>query len=99
MEVYNGSGVQGVARRTQIYLRTMGYDVLKIGTASDHFDNTIVVERLSPNNANAQMLARTLKLKNRFVTRSIDSTLAVSVTLFIGEDYENFLPDSVETIQ
>ncbi len=88
-----------MARRTQAYLRNLGYDVLSIGDAREHFTNTIVIERRDPANTNARQLARTLKLDDQFVTRYLDTLSHVWVTLIIGDDYPAYLPDSVETIQ
>ncbi|MBD3365628.1 hypothetical protein GF359_10485 [candidate division WOR-3 bacterium] len=98
VDIYNGTDVSGLARRTQTFLREKGYDVLRIGTANDHFKHTIVVERLNPSKANASMLARTLGLNRKYVTFSEDSSLAVAVTLFLGDDYEDYLPDSLGVI-
>jgi hypothetical protein len=94
VDIYNGTDVPGLAKRAQHFLREKGYDVLKIGTASDHFEHSIVVERINPGKANARMLARSLKLHSKYITVSVDSSLAVAVTLFIGDDYETYLPDS-----
>lgn len=99
VEIYNGSGQAGVARRAKAYLREKGYDVLSIGNAREHFDQTVVVERRSSSNANARMLARTLRLNEKVVTQFLDSSSPVAVTLIIGDDYVNYLPDSVEMIQ
>lgn len=99
VEILNGCGQTGIARRAKAHLQEKGYDVLSIGDAREHFIRTIVVERRSPNNANARMLARTLRLDESAVTRHLDSLSPVWVTLIIGDDYPSFLPDTVETIQ
>ena len=99
VEILNGCGEAGVARRARAYLRGKGYDILGIGDAKGHFPQTIIVERRSPTNTNARLLARTLRLDETDVTQLLDSLSPVSVTLIIGEDYGKYLPDTVETIQ
>lgn len=99
VEILNGCGEAGVARRARAYLRDEGYDILSIGDAKGHFPKTLVVERRSPANANARLLARTLRLDESSVTQSLDSLSPVWVTLIIGDDYVKYLPDTVETIQ
>lgn len=99
VEILNGCGERGVARRARAYLRGRGYDVLTIGDAKGHFARTIVVERRSPKNANARLLAQTLRLDESVVTQSLDSLSPVWITLIIGEDYGKYLPDTVGTIQ
>jgi hypothetical protein len=99
IEILNGCGQAGIARRTKAYLQEKGYDVLSIGDASEHFVRTIIVERRSSNNTNARSLARTLRLDESSVTRHLDSLSPVWVTLIIGDDYVDYLPDTVEIIQ
>ncbi|MEA3311179.1 MAG: LytR C-terminal domain-containing protein [candidate division WOR-3 bacterium] len=99
VEILNGCGEAGVARRARAYLRGKGYDVLAIGDAKGHFAQTLVVERRSPMNANARLLARVLQLDENDVTQSLDTLSPVWVTLIIGDDYGKYLPDTVETIQ
>ena len=99
VEILNGCGEAGVARRARAYLRGKGYDVLSIGDAKGHFAQTLVVERRSHANANARLLARTLRLDETDVTQSLDTLSPVWVTLIIGDDYVKYLPDTVEAIQ
>ncbi len=99
VEILNGCGEAGVARRARAYLRGNGYDVLSIGDAKGHFAQTLVVERRSPMNANARLLVRTLRLDETAVTQSLDTLSPVWVTLIIGDDYVKYLPDTVEAIQ
>jgi len=99
VEILNGCGEAGVARRARAYLRANGYDVLSIGDAKGHFARTLVVERRSPMNANARLLVRTLMLDETAVTQSLDTLSPVWVTLIIGDDYVKYLPDTVEAIQ
>jgi hypothetical protein len=99
VEILNGCGEAGVARRARAYLRGKGYDVLAIGDAKGHFAKTLVVERRSPMNANARLLVRVLQLDENAVTQSLDTLSPVWVTLIIGDDYVKYLPDTVETIQ
>lgn len=99
IEILNGCGKAGLAARAKAYLRRQGYDVLSVGNASDHFTQTVIVERRSPTNANARSVARTLGLQQSTVTQVLDSLSPVWVTLILGEDYQAYLPDTVETIQ
>lgn len=99
VEILNGCGVSGVARRAMVYLREQGYDVLSVGDSKEKFPKTIIIERRSQDNMNARTLARTLGLERSSVTQSLDSLSPVFVTLIIGNDYKKYLPDTVETIQ
>lgn len=99
MEILNGCGVPGVARRAMVYLRERGYDVLSVGDSKEKFSRTIVIERRSPDNLNARVVARSLGLGKNSITQSLDSLSPVYVTLIIGKDYKAYLPDTVETIQ
>lgn len=99
VEILNGCGVSGVARRTMAYLRERGYDVLSVGDSREKFAKTIIIERRSSDNINARTLARTLGLDRSSVTQSLDSLTPVWVTLIVGDDYRKYLPDTTETIQ
>jgi hypothetical protein len=99
VEILNGCGVSGIARRAMVYLRERGYDVLSVGDSKEKFARTIVIERRSRDNVNAKALARTLGLDRSSVTQSLDSLSPVYVTLIVGSDYPRYLPDTVEKIQ
>jgi hypothetical protein len=45
VEVLNGTRTRGLARRTTLYLRDRGFDVVEIGTADTLVDSTIVLDR------------------------------------------------------
>lgn len=99
VEVLNGCGAPGIARKAQAWLRDQGYDVVSIGDAYGHFPTTIIIERRDRDKQNAYALARTLRLGRRSVTLSLDTLSPVWVTLILGEDYKKYVPDSAGAIQ
>ncbi len=96
VEVLNGCGTPGLARRAQIWLRSHGYDVVSIGDAAGVFPSSIIIERRSPDESNAYALARTLRMPRRSVTLAMDTLSPVWVTLILGQDYNKYIPDSLE---
>ncbi len=92
VEVRNGSGASGVARRVTEYLRESGYDVVEVGNYSD-FEQTLsrVIDR-GGNLESAERLARVLGLEPERVTQDIRPEALLDASVVIGKDYPGILP-------
>jgi hypothetical protein len=85
IQVLNGSGVSGVARRVADFLRNKGFDVKNTGNApTSNYEHTIVVSRTS-DMKNAQRIGSALKTDKVIMMR--DSLSIYDVDVFIGADY------------
>lgn len=92
VEVRNGSGASGVARRVTEYLREQGYDVVEVGNYSD-FDQTTsrVVDR-SGNLESARTLAHVLGIETELVSQDIQPAALLDASVVIGKDYPEIHP-------
>ncbi len=90
VEVLNGTGRKGVANLVAERLRRHGFDVVKIGNATErNYSRTLVAERRSipfvaMNVAKAIGVPSTMSFHNE--------NLLVDVTVFVGRDFEENLP-------
>ncbi len=88
VEVLNGCGKKGLARRLTEVLRDEGFDVIYIGNAKKIYDETIVVDRLSKSKKYARTVAKRIGVRK--VVALIDSTKGIQTTVIIGSDYKKF---------
>jgi len=88
VEVLNGSGEEGVAREVAHFLRQKGFDVVNLGNAECEFDQTVVVDRMSPQLLYAKRVAKTLKCKT--IISQTERSLLLEVTVIVGKDYRKF---------
>lgn len=89
IEVRNGCGVDGLARKVADYLKKQGYDPVTI----DNFERrdiprTMVLDRLSNAAVNAHKVAQVLGLSDDYVAPAVSPELMVGVTVIIGQDYK-----------
>lgn len=85
VEVLNGAGVGGIARKMTDFLRRVGFDVIDFGNAeSFEFYETVVLDR-SGDWAAAERVARAVDVKN--ILEQKNPYLALDVTLILGRDY------------
>jgi hypothetical protein len=92
VEVLNGSGRDGMARRAAQVLRRIGFDVVEIGDAErDDFERTVVVERRSGDLRHARMLARAIGCPR--VVQDVDSLKYLEVTVILGRDCDEFFSE------
>jgi len=90
VEVLNGTGRRGVANLVAERLRRDGFDVVKIGNASEHtFARTIVAERRDAP-AVASQVASSLGVDQPSLFHN--ENLLVDATVFVGRDIEEILP-------
>ncbi len=88
LEVLNGCGEQGIARRFADFLEKSGFDAIKV----DNFDNfsmpkTIVLDRKSKNKHNGLRVAEVLGLSSSAVRYLASQDTQADVTVIIGKDY------------
>lgn len=87
VEVLNGCGVPGIAQKFTNLLRSEGFDVIYTGNADRMtYNYTQLIERVeAPDKVNE--VNKVLQLHPQCVTKSIDLSLHVDLTLIIGKDY------------
>lgn len=85
VEVLNGAGTAGAARRVTAFLRERGFDVVYYGNA-DRFDvdSTVVLDRLDRLES-ARQVADSLGVRR--VRSEPDAELYLDVTVILGRDW------------
>ncbi len=87
VEVLNGCGVSGLARRTMRILRKAGFDVVKTDNyKTSNVRQTFIIDRVG-NKAKAEKLAQALGIPSKRIRTEKDPSLALDVTLVLGKDY------------
>jgi hypothetical protein len=90
VEVLNGCGAAGLAKKVTDFLRLQGFDVVNVGNAENfEFPETIVVDRVG-DVASAWRVARVLGVDN--VIQQKDEDLILEVSLILGRDYQDLEP-------
>lgn len=89
LNLLNGSGEQGVARRTMNYLRSVGFDVVEIDNYSrSSVQRSFVIDRVG-DSLSAMKTAKALGIDDSLRVVRIDSTLYVRCSVVLGKDYRN----------
>ena len=92
VEVLNGCGETRLAIKVANLLRKDGFNVLKIGNATEQdFTHTVIVERSRDDLANARYLSRRIGCKN--IGKDVDAALHLDVSIILGKDYKEFFKD------
>ena len=91
IEVLNGCGVQGLAKKWADHLRAAGFDPWNV----TNFDQgtvprTMIIDRVSNARSNGLAVAKALGLPEDFVAYQASDQRQVSVTVIIGQDYDHF---------
>ena len=95
VEVLNGCGENRLALKVANVLRRRGFNVVKIGNATQSdFEKTVVIERSSDDYSNAKYFARRIKCK--YIGKDIDPALHLEVSLILGLDYSRYFTDLSE---
>ncbi len=90
VEVLNGCGTAGLAKKATDFLRIKGFDVVNVGNAENFdFPETIVVDRVG-DMTSAWKVARAVGASNVIQQKDLD--LLVDVTLILGKDHQNLEP-------
>lgn len=86
LEILNGTGTAGLARRTAELFRSYGFDVVIVGNAaSTDVANTVVVDRVG-NEVFANRTAEIIRAS--VINRELDGQSGVDVTVVLGEDFD-----------
>lgn len=92
IEVLNGCGIAGVAEKLTDYLRTSGFDVVKLGNyRSFQIENSIVIAR-NEKIQNAQRVAVASGLSTESVIQQTNPEYLLDVTFILGKDYKKLIP-------
>lgn len=83
VEVLNGTRTPGLARRAAQYLRSLGYDVVLIGTSGARQAHTVVLDR-SGHPAWARSLATAMQAR---AAARPDTSRYVDATVVLGADW------------
>lgn len=86
LEILNGTGVTGLARRTQDLMQGFGFNVVHVGNAeTNEVEHTLVIDRTG-NPAFAQRVAGIIQADRVVTDRAAES--AAAVTLVLGRDFD-----------
>ncbi len=90
LEVLNGCGARGIAKRFADYLQAAGYKPVNVGNF-DNFDmpNTMILDRKSRNRSNGLKVAELLGVSPDYVRYVTERNSKADVTIIIGQDYKN----------
>ncbi len=83
VELLNGTGERGLARRVAQYLRDRGFDVVHVGDAPAR-DSSLVVERAGPSSWSA---AAARAMQGALIESRPDSTRYLDLTIVIGRSF------------
>lgn len=87
VEVLNGCGADGLARRAGLYLREYGFDVMTMENArSFNYPESIVLDRVGKPEY-ARLVAEALGIKHSLQQKVADPFRIEEVTVIIGRDY------------
>ncbi len=89
IEVLNGCGVSGVARKFTGYLRSKGFDVVKTENyRSFNVDSSFVLDRRSLKKLYGDRVAKALGIPLSRVQPLLSDDLDLEATLVLGKDYK-----------
>jgi hypothetical protein len=90
VEVLNGCGTPGLAKKVTDFLRIKGFDVVNVGNAENfEFPETLVVDRVG-DMTSAWKVARAMGVNNVIQQKEVD--LLLDVTLILGKDHNELEP-------
>lgn len=90
VEVLNGCGVNGLARKYADLLKENGFDPVKTETYErTDLPRTYIIDRLSEKMANGLKMAEALGLPKDYVSYQADAKRMVAVSLILGQDYKS----------
>ncbi len=93
IEVLNGCGTPGIADRFTDYLRDNNFDVVQMGNyISFDIDNSIVIDRTGELEK-AYAVAEAMGIDRKFVISQINKNYFIDVTLIIGKDFNQLIPN------
>jgi hypothetical protein len=84
VEVINATRTRGLARRATLYLRDLGFDVVRVSTDTARRDSSLVVDR-SGHPEWAALVSKALG--NARVETRLDSSRYLDVSVFVGASW------------
>jgi len=91
VNILNACGTSGLAAQTKEFLRARGFDVVEVGNSSEHFDKTVIIDRLGDMQS-ARQVAYALGVSDSCIVSRIDSNLFLRATVMIGSDFSGLKP-------
>jgi hypothetical protein len=92
VEVLNGCGVAGVAKKTTDYLRTDDIDVVSMGNYKNYsVPKSMVIDRIGEKQT-AEKIAKIMGISNDQIKTEIDESKQLAASIVIGKDYKNLKP-------
>ena len=88
INVLNGCGVQGIAKKVKEYLRMRGFDVVETANYPEDVEKSFVIDRMR-DSLSSQKVAYALGIDRSKVKTKVDSSLFIRCTVVIGSDYKN----------
>lgn len=90
IELLNGTGVNGLAARTQELYQNYGFDVQKIGNADrDDYEQTIIIDR-GGNREIAQRVGQLIRAENIIQGNPLSDSPEIGVTIILGQDFDGW---------
>jgi hypothetical protein len=86
VNVLNACGKNGLAAKTEIFLRDVGFDVVEIGNYNVKLNNSIVIDRVGDEKS-AKKVAYALGIKDDNIITKIDSSLYLRASVILGNDF------------
>lgn len=92
VEVYNGCGVSGVAKKLTDFLRQRNIDVVYFGNYEKmDLSETLLIDRTDYNLTNAKIIGKIIGLDDRMFPQ-ISPQRQLDVTIIIGKNYSQLKP-------
>lgn len=91
INILNGCGVNGLASKTNEFLRNYKFDVVEIGNYSKNLRNSMIIDRLGDLKS-AKKVAYAMGIADSLIITQIDSSLFVRTSVILGDDYKNLTP-------
>ena len=89
IEVLNGCGVDGTARKFADFLKKQGFDPVTVTNFERHdIPRTMIIDRTSNASVNGQKVAEALGLSDDYVSYLASPERLVAVSVIIGQDYK-----------
>lgn len=89
IEVLNGCGVDGVARKFAEFLKKRNFDPVNVTNYdSQNIPRTAIIDRTSNELVNGRKVAQTLGLADDYVVYQASPERMVAVSVIIGQDYK-----------
>lgn len=88
INILNGCGKNGLAAKTNEYLRKYKFDVVEIGNYPGKVDRSMVIDRLG-DRSSAEKVAYAIGIPDSCIVTKIDSSLFIRTTVVLGNNYKS----------